>query len=59
MQTMQTAITTRAPERVYILVPLFLAICALIIDFFGSPEQAFGVALLAYSTSALGSVLKT
>jgi hypothetical protein len=55
---MQTAIKTRAPETVYIVVPLILALCAVIIDFLGSPNSAVGVALLAYTTSALGSVLK-
>jgi uncharacterized membrane protein YtjA (UPF0391 family) len=55
---MQTAITTRAPELVYIIIPLILAIVAVIILFLGSPGSAAGVALLAYTTSALGSLLK-
>jgi hypothetical protein len=55
---MQTAIKTHAPDMVYIIIPLILAIIAVIINFLGSPESAVGVALLAYSTSALGSILK-
>ena len=52
------AITTYAPEAVYIIVPLFLALFAVIIFSLGSPEQAVGLALLAYTTSALGSLVK-
>jgi hypothetical protein len=55
---MQTAIKTRAPETMYIIVPLLLAMSAVVIDILGSPSSAVGVALLAYSTSALGSILK-
>jgi hypothetical protein len=51
------AITTYAPEAVYLIVPLFLALFAVIISSLGSPEQAAGVALLAYTTSALGSLV--
>ena len=55
---MQAAIKTHAPGAVYILVPLALAIAAVIIDFLGSAGTAVGVALLAYVTSALGSLVK-
>jgi len=55
---MQVAIKTHAPEPVYILVPLALAIVAVIIAFLGSAETAVGVALLAYVTSALGCLIK-
>jgi len=55
---MQVAIKTHAPEPVYILFPLALAVVAVIIAFLGSAETAVGVALLAYVTSALGSLVK-
>ena len=55
---MQTAIKTHAPEMVYIIVPLLLAIAAVIIDYLGSPGRAVGIALLAYVTSAIGTILK-
>ena len=55
---MQVAIKTHAPDPVYILVPLALAIVAVIIDLLGSAGTAVGVALLAYVTSALGNFVK-
>jgi hypothetical protein len=55
---MQVAIKTHAPDPVYILVPLALAVAAVIVDFLGSPGTAVGIALLAYVTSALGSLVK-
>ena len=55
---MQVAIKTHAPDPVYIFVPLALAIVAVIVDFLGSPGMAVGIALLAYVTSALGSLVK-
>jgi hypothetical protein len=55
---MQVAIKTHAPEPVYILFPLALAVVSVIIAFLGSAEMAVGVALLAYVTSALGSLVK-
>jgi hypothetical protein len=55
---MQVAIKTHAPDPVYILVPLALAVAAVIVDFLGSPGTAVGVALLAYVTSALGTLIK-
>jgi hypothetical protein len=55
---MQVAIKTHAPDPMYILVPLALAIAAVIVDFLGSPGAAVGVALLAYVTSALGTLVK-
>jgi len=55
---MQTAIKTHAPDPLYILVPLALAIVAVVIDFLGSAGTAVGVALLAYVTSALGTLVK-
>jgi hypothetical protein len=55
---MQVAIKTHVPGPVYILVPLGLAIAAVIVDFLGSADTAVGIALLAYVTSALGSLVK-
>jgi hypothetical protein len=55
---MQAAIKTHAPDPVYVFVPLGLAIVAVIIDFLGSAGAAVGIALLAYVTSALGSLVK-
>jgi hypothetical protein len=55
---MQIAIKTHAPGSVYVLVPLALAVAAVIIDFLGSAGTAVGVALLAYVTSALGNFVK-
>jgi hypothetical protein len=55
---MQVAIKTHAPGPVYILFPLALAIAAVIVAFLGSPGAAVGIALLAYATSALGSLVK-
>jgi hypothetical protein len=55
---MQIAIKTHAPGPVYILVPLALAIAAVIVAFLGSAGTAVGVALLAYVTSALGTLVK-
>jgi hypothetical protein len=55
---MQVAIKTHVPGPVYVLVPLALAIAAVIIYFLGSAESAVGIALLAYVTSALGSLVK-
>jgi hypothetical protein len=56
---MQAAIKTHAPDPVYILVPLALAVVALIITFLGSAQTGVGIALLAYVTSALGTLVKT
>jgi hypothetical protein len=55
---MQTAIKTHAPDQMYILVSLAVAIAAVVINFLGSPETAVGVALLAWVTSMLGNVVK-
>jgi hypothetical protein len=55
---MQIAIKTHAPGSVYVLVPLALAVAAVIIYLLGSAGPAVGVALLAYVTSALGSLVK-
>jgi hypothetical protein len=55
---MQVAMKTHAPDPVYILVPLGLAIVAVIVDYLGSAGTAVGIALLAYVTSALGSLVK-
>jgi hypothetical protein len=55
---MQTAIERHAPDTVYVVFPLVLAILAVVIDFLGEPGSAVGVALLAYATSALGPLLK-
>jgi hypothetical protein len=55
---MQTAIKTYAPEQIYVLVSLVLAIAAVAINFLGSAETAAGVALLAWVTSMLGNVVK-
>jgi hypothetical protein len=57
-RSMQTAIKTHAPEQMYVLVSLFLAIAAVAINFLGSAETAVGVALLAWVTSMLGNVVK-
>jgi hypothetical protein len=56
---MQAAIKTHAPDPVYIFVPLALAVVAVIIAFLGSAQTAVGIALLAYVTSALGTLVKT
>ena len=55
---MQTAIKTYAPEQPYIFVSLAVAVAAVVINFLGSPEEAVGVALLAWVTSMLGNVVK-
>jgi uncharacterized membrane protein YtjA (UPF0391 family) len=56
---MQAAtIRTHAPEQMYVLVSLVVAIAAIVIDFSGSPDTAVGVALLAYVTSMLGILVK-
>ena len=55
---MQAAIKTHAPEQMYVLVSLVLATAAVIINFLGSPDEAVGVALLAWVTSMLGNVVK-
>jgi hypothetical protein len=55
---MQVAIKTHAPDPVYILVPLALALVAGVIAVLGSAGTAVGIALLAYATSALGSLVK-
>jgi hypothetical protein len=55
---MQVAIKTHAPDPVYVFVPLGLAIVAAIVDFLGSSGTAVGIALLAYVTSALGTLVK-
>jgi hypothetical protein len=55
---MQVAIKTHAPEQMYVVVSLVLAIAAAVINFLGSPDEAVGVALLAWVTSMLGNVVK-
>jgi hypothetical protein len=55
---MQTTIKTHAPEQIYVLVSLVLAIATVAINFLGSAETAVGVALLAWVTSMLGNVVK-
>jgi len=55
---MQTAIKTYAPEQTYIFASIAVAIAAVVINFLGSPEEAVGVALLAWVTSMLGNVVK-
>jgi len=55
---MQTTIRTHAPEQMYILVSLVVAIAAIVIDFLGSLGTAVGVALLAWVVSMLGNVVK-
>jgi hypothetical protein len=55
---MQTAIKTHAPEQMYILVSIAVAIAAVVISFLGSPQAAVGIALAAWMTSTLGHVVK-
>jgi hypothetical protein len=56
---MHATIERHTPDMLYILVPLSLAMLGVIAYFVGSRDLGMGLALLAYSTSALGSLLKT
>jgi hypothetical protein len=55
---MRATVERKAPDTVYLVVPLCLAICAVISYFIGSTENAVWMALMAYSTSAFGSLVK-
>ena len=55
---MQKAIKTHAPEQMYVLVSIAVAMAAIVIDFLGSPARAVGVALLAWVISMLGTLVK-
>jgi hypothetical protein len=56
---MRAAIERHAPDTWYLVVPAVLAILAVIAYFLGSAGTAVSVALLAYATSAFGSLVKT
>jgi hypothetical protein len=56
---MRVAIERHTPDTLYLLVPLILAMLGVIAYSLGSAEMGMGLALLAYSTSALGGLLKT
>jgi hypothetical protein len=56
---MRAAIERHSPDTLYILAPLSLAMLGVVAYFFGATGMGMGLALLAYSTSALGSLLKT
>ena len=58
-ENMHATIERHTPDMLYILVPLSLAMLGVIAYFVGSRDLGMGLALLAYSTSALGSLLKT
>ncbi len=55
---MRARVERKAPDTVYLVVPLCLALCAVIAYIIGSTQEAVWMALLAYSTSAFGSLVK-
>ncbi len=56
---MQAAVERRAPDTLYLVVPAALAVLAVIGEIVGSAGSAVWIALLAYATSAFGSLVKT
>jgi hypothetical protein len=56
---MHATIERHTPDMLYILAPLTLAMLGAIAFLIGSQEFGMGLALLAYTTAALGTILKT